>query len=165
MSGLKIFGYRIPKKQVIGCMVFWLIVATVLWTTRHMPMFDEGAPGPRFMPVVLATLFSILNVFYWIEAATKEEGDEPADQERNFRRPAAFFGIAVVLALCWESVGAVLTVFVCALVELRFIEHFSWLRTFITAAIISIVMLLLFQIVLGVALPGGLFESLSYLRL
>ena len=74
-------------------------------------------------------------------------------------------GIAVVLALCWESVGAVLTVFVCALVELRFIEHFSWLRTFITAAIISIVMLLLFQIVLGVALPGGLFESLSYLRL
>lgn len=168
MNGLTCFGYRIPTKQLIGGMVFWFIIGTVLWSTRNLPMVEEGAPGPRFMPVVLAALFSVLTVFYWIESATKVAADEPAeavDGDRNFMRPAAFFSIAVALALLWDSLGAVLTVFLCSVVELRFIEHFSWLRTVATALAISAVALVLFQIILGVALPGGLFESLSYLRL
>jgi hypothetical protein len=165
MNGLTCFGYRIPPKQLVGGLVFWFIIGTVLWSTRNLPMFEEGAPGPRFMPVVLATLFSVLTVFYWVESATRVATDEPADGDRNFRRPAAFFGIAVLLTLCWNSLGAVLTVFLCSVVELRFIEHFTWLRTVVTALAISAVALVLFQIVLGVALPGGVFESLSYIRL
>jgi hypothetical protein len=168
MSGLTCFGYRIPTKQLIGGLVFWLIIGIVLWSTRNLPMFDEGAPGPRFMPVVLMVLFSILNVFYWLEAATKvtvEEAVKSADEERSFRRPAAFFAIAVALAALWDTLGAVLTVFLCSVVELRFIEHFNWLRTIGTALAISAVALVLFQIVLGVALPGGVLEFLSYIRL
>ena len=169
MSGVTCFGYRIPAKQVIGGLVFWLIIGTVLWSTRNLPMFEEGAPGPRFMPVVLAILFSILTVLYWIEAAAKVTADELVetrdDDKRNFGRPAAFFGIAVALVLLWNTLGAVLTVFLCSVVELRFIEQFTWLRTAVTALAISAVALVLFQIILGVALPGGVFESLSYLRL
>ena len=169
MSGVTFFGYRIPAKQVIGGLVFWFIIGTVLWSTRNLPMFEEGAPGPRFMPVVLTILFSVLTVFYWIEAATKVTAGEPAvsseDEGRNFVRPAAFFGVAVALALLWNTLGAVLTVFLCSVVELRFIEHFTWMRTVVTALAISAVALVLFQIVLGVALPGGVFEFLSYIRL
>jgi hypothetical protein len=165
MSGLTCFGYRIPAKQLVGGLVFWFIIGTVLWSTRNLPMFEDGAPGPRFMPVALSVLFSILNVLYWIEAATKMEADEASDEDRNFARPAAFFAIAVVLALCWDALGAVLTVFLCSFVELRFIERFSWSRTIVTALLISAVALVLFQIILGVALPGGVFESLSYIRL
>lgn len=165
MNGLKCFGYRIPARQLLGGLVFWLIIGTVLWSTRHMPLFEDGAPGPRFMPVVLSVLFAVLNVCYWIESATREADDPPAEGGRNLRRPAAFFGIAVVLALCWNTLGAILTVLLCSLVELRCIEGFSWRRTVVTAFLISAVALVLFQIVLGVALPGGVFESLSYLRL
>lgn len=165
MSGMKLFEYRIPTKQLIGGLVFWLIVGTVLWTTRKMPMFEDGAPGPRFMPIVLAVLFGILNVFYWIESATKEPNDQATDSDRAFGRPLAFLGIAVLLTLCWESLGAVLTVFMCSFIELRFLEGFSLLRTLVAALIISAIALVLFQIVLGVPLPGGLFESLSYIRL
>lgn len=165
MRGLKCFGYRIPPKPLVGGLVFWIIVITVLWTTRGMPMFEEGAPGPRFMPVVLSVLFSILNVFYWFESATKEAEDEAEDEDRNFGRPLAFLGIAILLTLCWESLGAVLTVFMCSVIELRFLESFSWLRTLGTALIISTIALVLFQIILGVPLPGGIFESLSYIRL
>lgn len=180
MSGLTCFGYRIPPKQLIGGVVFWVVIATVLWSTRHLPMFDEGAPGPRFMPVVLMALFSVLNVFYWIEAATPisvaptpleqatDGGAAPdgeVEEERSFGRPAAFFGIAVLLMLLWNTLGAVLTILLCSVIELRFIEQFTWLRTVVTAFAISAVALVLFQIVLGVALPGGVFESLSYIRL
>lgn len=165
MSGVKLFGYRIPTKQVVGGLVFWLIIGVVLWSTRKMPMFEDGAPGPRFMPTVLAALFSILAICYWIEAATKEAIDKASDDERDFGRPLLFFAICVLLALCWQPLGALLTVFICSLVELRFIERFNWRRTLVASAVISAIALVLFQIVLGVALPGGVFESLSYLRL
>lgn len=164
MSGMKVFGYRIPTKQWIGGLVLWLIVGTVLWTTRNIPVFEDGAAGPRFMPIVLAVLLGGLSVFYWIESATKEAKDEAEDGDRAFGRPLAFVGVAVLLAVCWQSVGAVLTVFMCSVIELRFLERFSWLRTVVTALIISTVALFLFQIVLGVALPGGVLESLSYIR-
>ncbi|MEK7435381.1 MAG: tripartite tricarboxylate transporter TctB family protein [Pseudomonadota bacterium] len=163
MNGLTCFGHRIPTKQLVGGLVFWLIIATVLWTTRNMPMYEEGAPGPRFMPVVLSVLFSVLNVFYWIESATKAAADEASD-DRNLLRPLAFLSIIILLALCWETLGAVVTVFACAFLELRFLEHHSWVKSIVAGFIISAVALVLFQVVLGVALPGGVFESLSYIR-
>jgi hypothetical protein len=167
MNGLKCFGYRIPTRQLLGGLVFWFIIGTVLWSTRDMPLFEDGAPGPRLVPVVLSVLFAVLSVCYWIEAATREPVEErpPSGEDRNLKRPAAFFGIAVLLALCWNSLGAVLTVLLCSLVELRFIERFSWRRSIVTAFVVSAVALLLFQIVLGVALPGGVLKSLSYIRL
>ncbi len=164
MSGLKLFGYRIPARQLIGGLVLWLIVGTVLWTTRKLPVFEEGAAGPRFMPIVLAVVLAVLNVFYWIESATREPPEKAEDSDRAFGRPLGFVGVAVLLTVCWEPLGAVLTVFLCSVIELRFLEGFSWLRTVVTAFIISAVALVLFQIVLGVALPGGPLESLSYIR-
>jgi len=137
----------------------------VLWNTRSLPFYAEGAPGPRFMPAVLASIFSVLTVLYWIEAATKEPPSEHANEERNFLRPLAFVGITVVLALCWVPLGALLSVLLCSVIELRFLERSSWLRSFVAGLIIAGTFFLLFQIVLGVPLPGGLLESLSYVRL
>jgi hypothetical protein len=56
-------------------------------------------------------------------------------------------------------------VFLCALLELRYLERYAWGKSVLVSALISAATLLLFQIVLGVALPGGLFEMLSYVRL
>ena len=163
---MKLFGYRIPPKQFVGGLVFWFIIGVVLWNTRNLPFYAEGAPGPRFMPVVLCVIFSILAVLYWIEAATKEEASEAQDEEpRNFRRPLAFVGITALLALCWVPLGALLSVLLCAVIELRFLEGASWLRSIVAGAIIAVTAIVLFQIVLGVPLPGGLLESLSYVRL
>lgn len=164
MNGLTCFGYRLPAKPLVGGLVFWLIIAVVLWTTRSMPMYEDGAPGPRFMPVVLSVIFSILNVFYWIESATKVATDK-IDDDRNFLRPLGFLSITILLALCWEALGAAVTVFMCAVLELRFLEHMSWGKSVLAGLVISAIALVLFQIVLGVALPGGVFEALSYIRL
>jgi len=165
MNGLKLFGYRIPPKQLGGGLVFWLIIGTVLWTTRGLPLYEDGAPGPRFMPLVLSIIFGFLNFFYWIEAATKEAPADEAPGDRNFLRPLAFLAITVLLAALWESLGAALTVFACALFELRFLERLSWGKSLLAALVVSVIALVLFQVVLGVPLPGGVFEALSYIRL
>lgn len=164
MKGVTLFGWRIPARQVAGGLVFWAVIGAVVISTRNLPFWYEGAPGPRFMPLALAALFALLTVLYWIEAATKAPDDE-VDDERSFLRPAAFVAITVTLALAWESLGAVLAVLACAFLELKFLEGFSWLRSAVASVCVSAAVLVLFQIVLGVQLPGGLLEMLSYVRM
>jgi len=165
MSGPALFGYRIPIKQAVGGIVIWALIAAVLWSTRKMPFYDEGAPGPRFMPVVLSVTLAVLNVCYWAESLTREEPRTRPAEERNLLRPAVFLTFTVLFVLLWEPAGALVAVFLCALLELRYLERYAWGKSVLVSALISVATLVLFQIVLGVALPGGLFEMLSYVRL
>jgi uncharacterized membrane protein YadS len=159
------FGYRIPTKQLVCGLALWFIVAVVLGSTRKMPFYAEGSPGPRFMPVVLAILLGILNSLYWVESATKVIFKKHSMDERNLLRPAVFLAITILLVICWESLGALLAVLLCTLLELKFLERYSWGKSIFASLVISAATLILFQIVLGVPLPGGLFEMLSYVRL
>jgi hypothetical protein len=165
MNGLVLWGYRIPAKQVVGGIVLWLLIATVLWSTRKMPFYDEGAPGPRFMPVVLSVTLAILNVFYWAESVTREPPKIIPAEERNLLRPAVFLAFTILLIVLWEPIGALVAVLLCALLELRYLERYAWGKSILVSALISGVTLSLFQIILGVPLPGGIFETLSYVRL
>jgi hypothetical protein len=165
MKGPAFFGYRIPAKQAVGGIVLWLLIAAVLWSTRKMPFYDEGAPGPRFMPVVLSVTLAILNVFYWAESATRESLKINPVEERNFLRPVVFLAFTILLIVLWEPIGALVAVFLCALLELRYLERYAWGRSILLSALISGATLTLFQIILGVPLPGGIFETLSYVRL
>jgi putative tricarboxylic transport membrane protein len=165
MKELVFFGYRIPTKQLVGGLFLWLMVALVLWSTRKMPFYAEGAPGPRFMPLVLAAFLGILNLLYWVESATKKPPEKRSTEERNFLRPAGFLAITILLVLCWEPLGALVAVSLCTVLELKFLERYSWRKSILASLIIGGATLVLFQIVLGVPLPGGLFEMLSYVRL
>ncbi|MBI5581093.1 MAG: tripartite tricarboxylate transporter TctB family protein [Deltaproteobacteria bacterium] len=165
MKGPSFFGYRIPIKQLVGGLFLWSMVAIVFWSTRKMTFYAEGAPGPRFMPVVLSVCLGILNLLYWVESATKESVAKPQFAERNLVRPAGFLAIIILLVLCWEPLGAMSAVSLCAILELRFLERYSWSRSILASFVISGATLVLFQFVLGVPLPGGLFEMLSYVRL
>jgi Tripartite tricarboxylate transporter TctB family len=165
MKGPSLFGYRIPAKQLVGGLFLWLMVGIVLWSTRKMPFYAEGAPGPRFMPVILAALLGVLNLLYWFESAAKEFPEKRTIEKRNLLRPAGFFAITILLVLCWESLGALSAVSLCAILELKFLERYSWGKSILASLIIGGATLVLFQIILGVPLPGGLFEMLSYVRL
>ena len=164
MKGQRVLGYRVPTKQLVAGIAVWLLIAAVLWSTRKLPFYAEGAPGPRFMPVVLCSIWGVLNLFYWAESATKK-APEKKSEDRNFARPAAFLAMTILLVVLWEPVGALIAVFVCAFLELRYLERYGWGKSILVSAIISGATLTLFQIILGVPLPGGVFEMLSYVRL
>jgi hypothetical protein len=141
-----------------------MVVAGLIGFTGGLPYMDEGAPGPRFMPVLLAVLLSVLNVVFWGQTFLSR-----TDQRIGFPRPAqlvrplGFFLVGVLMVVLWERLGVVATVFLASFVELRAIEGYSWTRSLWVGLVFSLSTWALFQVVLRVPLPAGPFEFLSFL--
>ncbi len=158
-------GKRLPKPQFLGGLALWGLIALVLWSTRHLPLEAEGAPGPRFMPLLLAGALALLTLAYWWNAWQGGRTEASLPGLRQLGRPAVFVALTILLILGWERLGALPTVLVCAFLELRLLEGYGWGRAALVSLVLGGVTVFLFQVVLGVSLPGGIFESLSYIRL
>ena len=78
--------------QVVTGLLVWAIIAGLVWFTRGLPYMEEGAPGPRFMPIVLAFFLSVLNVLYWLKTFFfQSEKNLSLPQISQLLRPAGFF--------------------------------------------------------------------------
>ena len=149
--------------MVAGLLV-WVIIAGLVWFTRGLPYMEEGAPGPRFMPIVLALFLSVLNVLYWLETFfSGSEKKLSLPRVSQLIRPAGFFLIGLLMIFLWERLGVVVTVLISSFFELKLIEGHSWARSVLIGLLLSISTWLLFQVVLGVPLPTGPFEWLSFM--
>lgn len=150
--------------QVMAGLLVWVIVAGLVWFTRGLPYMEEGAPGPRFMPIVLALFLSVLNVLYWLQAffsGSEEKLSLP--QVSQLIRPARFFLLGLLMIFLWERLGVVVTVLISSFLELKLIEGHSWTRSALVGLLFSISTWFLFQVVLGVPLPSGPFEWLTFM--
>ena len=158
--------FKIHLPQFVAGLLIWVAIAVVVLFTRDLPFKSEGAPGPRFMPFLLAICLGVLNLLYWGQAfSNRGERKSGLPGLREMIRPTGFVLIAVLLILLWEHAGAVLTILTCSLLELKILEGYSWKKSLLVGLIISVITWVLFQYLLGVPLPGGLFEGLSYLRI
>ncbi|MEW6264095.1 MAG: tripartite tricarboxylate transporter TctB family protein [Thermodesulfobacteriota bacterium] len=165
MQETKRSGFSLPRPQLAGGLVVWGLVGLILHSTSDLAFWAEGSPGPRFMPLVLAVILSLLNLLYWVESAVRPPANDRLPKLEELYRPVCFVAVVILLILLWERLGALLTVILCAVLELRFLERYSWTRTLLVSLVMGGLTIVLFQIILGVALPGGILESLSYLRL
>jgi hypothetical protein len=157
----RIRGHR---AQLLVGLLIWGMVAGLVWFTRGLPYFEEGAPGPRFMPAVLAFFLSLFNILYWGETfLSRSEKKLSFPRFSELIRPASFFLIGLLMIFLWERLGVVVTVLVASIIELKLIEDYSWARSILVGLVLSISTLLLFQVVLGIPLPTGPFEWLASL--
>ncbi|HSR10787.1 MAG TPA: tripartite tricarboxylate transporter TctB family protein [Thermodesulfobacteriota bacterium] len=147
--------------QVVTGLVVWAVVAGLIGFTRGLPYIEEGAPGPRFMPLVLAVFLSFLNVLYWIETfRTRKKLSLP--RLSQLVRPAGFFLVGLLMIFLWERLGVVATVLLSSFLELKWIEGYAWGRSLWVGAALSVSTWVLFQVLLGIPLPTGPFEWLSF---
>ncbi len=148
--------------QVVTGLLIWALVGGLVWFTRGLPYFEEGAPGPRFMPVVLAFFLGVLNVFYWIETfffhPEKRLNLPPATR---LIRPAGFLLVGLLMIFLWERLGVVATVLLASFLELKLMEGYSWPKSILVGVSLGISTWLVFQVLLGIPLPAGPFEWLS----
>ena len=150
--------------QLVTGLLIWAIIAGLFWFTRGLPYMEEGAPGPRFMPIVLAFFLSVLNVLYWAETFFfKSEKKLSMPRLSQLVRPAGFFLVGLLMIFLWERLGVVATVLIASFFELKLIEGYSWTRSVLVGLLLSISTWLLFQVVLGIPLPTGPFEWLSFI--
>ena len=150
--------------QMVAGLLVWAIIASLVWFTRGLPYMEEGAPGPRFMPIVLALFLSVLNILYWLETFfSKSEKKLSMPRLSQLIRPAGFFLVGLLMIFLWERLGVVATVLLSSFLELKVIEGHSWTRSVLVGLLLSISTWLLFQVVLGIPLPTGPFEWLSFI--
>ena len=150
--------------QAVAGLLVWAIIAGLVWFTRGLPYMEEGAPGPRFMPIVLALFLSVLNVLYWLETFfSRSEKKLSMPRLSQLIRPAAFFLVGLLMIFLWERLGVVATVLLSSFLELKLIEGHSWTRSVLVGLLLSISTWLLFQVILGIPLPTGPFEWLSFI--
>lgn len=160
MGFTKGIGRYLP--QLAAAAALFALVATVVVTSRNMPMVvDGGSPGPRFMPLVLAVVLAVLTVWYVAETFIKKQV-LTLPRLADMARPAAYVGLAVLVVLLWERLGAVPTVLLVSVLELKGLEGFGWAKALGLAVFLAAFTWLLFEVVLGTNLPLGVFKALVY---
>jgi hypothetical protein len=155
-------GSRLP--EVITGLLIWAVVAGLIGFTGGLPYMDEGAPGPRFMPILLAVFLSVLNIAFWTQTFLSR-GNQQVSSSRisQFIRPFGFFLVGVLMVFLWERLGVVATILIASFLELKVIEEYSWMRSLWVGLLFSLSTWVLFQVLLRVPLPAGPFEFLSFL--
>ena len=134
MNSEKGDGFRLKIPQLVAGLFIWAMVGCLIWFTRDLPYFQEGAPGPRFMPILLAIFLGILNTLYWIDAFFfRSQAKITLPRPSQLIRPAGFVLIGLFMILLWEHLGVVPTVLVSSFLELKVIEEYSWTDPFWSA--------------------------------
>jgi len=147
--------------QILVGVGIWGLVAGLIVFTRGLPLFEEGAPGPRFMPIVLALVLGLLNIFYMVEIFFFSPKPLHFPRSDEWIRPGGYFLLGIFMIFLWERLGVVATVLIASIVELKVLEEYSWMRSILVGLLFSIFTWFLFQKVLGVPLPTGPFEWLA----
>jgi len=147
--------------QIVTGLLIWVVVAGLIGFTRGLPYIQEGAPGPRFMPVVLAVCLGILNVLYFADVFFSKRA-KPLVMPRlsELAGPAAYVLLGLFMIVLWERLGVVATVLLASVVELKFMERYSWGKSILVGVLISLTTWMIFQFILGVPLPAGIFAWL-----
>jgi hypothetical protein len=147
--------------QIVTGLLIWIVVAGLIGFTRGLPYIQEGAPGPRFMPVVLAVVLGILNVLYFADIFfSKRAKSLVMPTLSELAGPAAYVLVGLFMIVFWERLGVVATVLLASAVELKFLERYSWGKSIFVGVLISFTTWMIFQFILRVPLPAGIFAWL-----
>ena len=147
--------------QIVTGLLICIVVAGLIGFTRGLPYIQEGAPGPRFMPVVLAVCLGILNVLYFADVFFSKRA-KPLVMPRlpELAGPAAYVLLGLFMIFLWERLGVVATVLLASVIELKFLERYAWGKSILVGVLISFTTWIIFQFILGVPLPAGIFAWL-----
>jgi putative tricarboxylic transport membrane protein len=146
--------------QIAG-IVGLAVAAYIIVVASKMTYTVEYSPGAGFFPLWLGIFLAVLSAALFIQAVSPRQ--KGVGQEESFlpekagrKRTFLFF---VVFALCialMGRLGFLITSFLFALAFLVVVEKYSWLKGLITSLCMAAVLYLLFNTVLQVPLPKGL---------
>ena len=145
------------KFEIAVGFLIWIVVAGLIGFTRDLPYMQEGAPGPRFLPMLVAVILGFLNVTYFTEILFSKRAKPlalPSLPELVF--PALYVLVGAFMTVAWERLGVVPTVLLACFFELKFLEGYPWRKSFFAGVAASVTTWMLFKYILGVELPAGI---------
>lgn len=145
------------KFEIAVGLLIWIVVAGLIGFTRDLHYMEEGAPGPRFLPILVAVILGFLNVMYFTEILFSKRAKPlalPSLPELVF--PALYVLVGAFMTVAWERLGVVLTVLLACSFELKFLEGYPWSKSVFIGVAASVTTWILFKYILGVELPAGI---------
>lgn len=138
--------------------LFWLGLAFLVFRDiASMSDAEGGGMGPASFPKILAVSLTLLVAVYWFQSRMgKTVPVSGPVKTGDALKAACLVLLAFAAAYLWESVGALIILFVLSIVELKWLERFGWKRVAAVTLIVSVGTWLVFTALLGVSLPLGL---------
>ncbi len=132
-----------------------LVALIVFWESRKLPLGSFRTPGPAYMPIVLA---AILLVFGALLAVTGGRASLVASVGwSEWRHAVAIVAVCAFAAVALERLGYRATVTVALAFLLGVVERKGLAFTTVFSLALAIGSFLLFDTLLRVPLPRGLF--------
>jgi putative tricarboxylic transport membrane protein len=142
--------------------VFWLLVgAAALHGGIDLGLGSTAEPGPGFLAGVAGAFVALMALIVFVQSLRSD----PASRTRvsalwadvNGLRAVLVAGLTLAFILVFEYAGFVISSFVLLMVIMRFIEGLPWKTAVLIPAGAILATWLLFNQVLKLALPVGVF--------
>ncbi len=143
---------RVDRGVGIAALFGGVLLAIAGWR------LDPGTsklPGPGFFPLLIACTMGGLGVWLFLHPGAEEKSVSPESSRWSALAIAlvSVFGYTMVI----NELGYLVSTFALLTVQLHWVEKQSWSTSLWTAAIASVVSLVVFRVLLRVPLPAGFF--------
>jgi len=136
----------------MGAVLGGVLLAVAGW---RLDLGTSKLPGPGFFPLLIACTIGGLGIWLLLHP---EDGEKPipTGSPRWGRFSLALISV-LMYAMVLLQLGYLGSTFALLLVQLRWVEKQRWPTSLATAAVASVVSLVLFRVLLKVPLPVGFF--------
>jgi putative tricarboxylic transport membrane protein len=145
------------QERRAGLILVVLGVLTAYYGLSVLKIGTVGQPGPGFFPFLSGAGIAVLCLL-WILSNRAAASAEPLWGQGQLTRPALATAITTAYAVLMEPLGYIVATLAFLISWQLVIEREHWRKTAVIAVLGTAGMYLLFMYLLGVALPGGIFE-------
>lgn len=137
-------------------LLFMIIISIIIIKEGlGLPFISKYTIGPGFFPVIIGSGIAIISLIIIIkEFLLKNNNDKPFIELIGIKRIGIYFGAIIIVLLLSEIIGLIVTLILFMIIVFRFIEGYKWVTCIKVAVICNIIFYILFEIWLGVPLPG-----------
>lgn len=151
-------GVGMKRLDQMAAIVLLALSAYVVAQSLRMPLWVEFAPGYGFFPFWLGVLMAALSALLLVDAARRPAArDEPNPFPKGTALLAVLgsMGVLVGYALFLESLGYILTTLLSVAFLMGVVQRDRWQTTLLTAVVVTGMLYVIFQVLLGIRLPAG----------
>lgn len=151
-------GVGMKRLDQMAAIVLLALSAYVIAQALRMPQWVEFAPGYGFFPFWLGVLMATLSALLLVDAVRRPAAqDEPNPFPKGTALLAVLGAMAVLVgyALLLETLGYILTTLLSVAFLMGVVQRDRWQTTLLTAVVVTGMLYVIFQVLLGIRLPAG----------
>jgi hypothetical protein len=145
-------------ERLTGFAFILMGIAVIFYSINVLSIGTTKLPGPGFFPFISGLCVVIFSgVWIFTTKKIKTEEDKPFWEKGQWVRPLLAVLIIMAYAAFMDGLGYILSTLLFIVAWQLFIEGEKWKKILILSVVGTVVMYVLFQYLLSVPLPEGIF--------